>query len=102
MSFLALQIILMGKRELVGLLCLSTWCLVIIVVLWSVLKVTLVGLQCVIVIFPDHTCILFCSYLAEVERAEFFILFYSCFYVCTFCLCSGGSFLQCHLLVRDL
>ena len=46
-------IILMGKRELVALLCLSSWCLVIVV--WLFLAVPWVGLQFVIVVFPDHT-----------------------------------------------
>ena len=40
-------IILMGKRELVSLLSLSSWCLVI----W-------VYLQLVIVVFPEHTHLL--------------------------------------------
>ena len=48
-------IILMGKRELAALLCLSSWCLVIGIALWHFLTVPLVGLQCVIVVFPDHT-----------------------------------------------
>ena len=46
-------IILMGKRELVALLCLSSWCLVIVV--WLFLAVPQVCLQFVIVVFPDHT-----------------------------------------------
>ena len=37
----------MGKRDLVALLTLSSWCLMIVV--WS-----LVCLQFVIVVFPDH------------------------------------------------
>ena len=49
--------ILMGKRELVALLSLSSWCLVI--VMWLFLVVPLVNLQFVIVVFPDHTHILF-------------------------------------------
>ena len=48
-------IILIGKRELVALLCLSSWCFVIVIVLWLFLTVPWVGLQCVIVVFPDHT-----------------------------------------------
>ena len=47
--------ILMGKRELVVLLSLSSWCLVIVSVLWLFLTVPCVGLQCVIVVFHDHT-----------------------------------------------
>ena len=51
------SIILMGKRELVTLLSLSSWCLVIVV--WLFLAVPLVCLQFVIVIFPGHTHLLF-------------------------------------------
>ena len=50
-------IILMGKRELVALPSLSSWCLVI--VLWLFLAVPWVCLQFVIVVFPDHTHTLF-------------------------------------------
>ena len=50
-------IILMGKRELVALLCLSFWCLVIVV--WLFLTMPRVCLQFVIVVFPDHTHLLF-------------------------------------------
>ena len=46
-------IILMGKRELVALRSLSSWCLVIDV--WLLFAVPWVCLQLVIVIFPDHT-----------------------------------------------
>ena len=46
-------IILMGKRELVALLSLSSWFLVIVV--WHLLAVPWVCLQFVIVVFPDHT-----------------------------------------------
>ena len=50
-------IILMGKRELAALLSLSFWCLVIVV--WVFLAVSWVCLQFVIVVFPDHTHLLF-------------------------------------------
>ena len=50
-------IILTGKRELVALLSLSSWCLVFVV--WLFLAVSWVGLQFVIVVFPDHTHFLF-------------------------------------------
>ena len=46
-------IILMGKRELVALLFLPSWCLVIVV--WLFLMVSWVCLQFVIVVCPDHT-----------------------------------------------
>ena len=50
-------IILMGKRELVALLCLSSLCLVIVVSLF--LTMPRVCRQFVIVVFPDHTHFLF-------------------------------------------
>ena len=43
---------------LVALLLLSYACLVTINVLWLFIMVTWVGLQCVIVVFPDHTHLL--------------------------------------------
>ena len=46
-------IILLGKRELVALLCLSSWYLMIVV--WLFLTMPRVCLQFVIVVFPDHT-----------------------------------------------
>ena len=46
--------ILNGKRELVALLCFSSWCLVTVILVWLFLTVKWVGLQCVIVVFPDH------------------------------------------------
>ena len=49
-------IILMGKRELVALLSMSSWCLVIVV--WLFLAVPWVCLQFVTVVFPDHTHLL--------------------------------------------
>ena len=51
-----LAIILKRKRKLVALLLLSYRC---IVTVNHVLTVQRVGLQCVIVVFPDHTHLLF-------------------------------------------
>ena len=51
------------KRELVALLLFSFLCLVSFNVLWHFLTLPLVGLQCVIVLFPDHTHLLFDLYL---------------------------------------
>ena len=53
----SIAIILMGKRELVALLNLSSWCLkmvewLFLVVLWGCLRA-------VIVVYPDHTHLLF-------------------------------------------
>ena len=59
-------IILMGKRELVALLSLSSWCLVIVV--WLFLVVPWVCLQFIIVVFPDHT-----HYLGVFEMAHRFL-----------------------------
>ena len=50
-------IILVGKRELVALLSLSSWCLIIVV--WLFLVVPWVCLQFVIVVFPEYTHLLF-------------------------------------------
>ena len=52
-------IILMGKRKLVALLNLSPWCLVMVE--WLFLTVPWGCLQFVIVVFPDHTHLLFLS-----------------------------------------
>ena len=48
-------IIFKGKRRLVALLLLSYRCIVTIHVLWLFLTVSWVGLQYVVVAFPDHT-----------------------------------------------
>ena len=48
-------IILNRTRKLFALLLLSYRCIVTINVLWLFLTVLWVGLQCVIVVFPDHT-----------------------------------------------
>ena len=59
-------IILMGKRELVALLSLSSWCLVI--VMWLFLAMPWVCLQFVILVFPDHTRLLLLSMLNSTEH----------------------------------
>ena len=53
----SIAIILMGKRELVALLNLSSWCLVMVERLF--LAVPRGCLQFVIVVFPDYTLLLF-------------------------------------------
>ena len=55
----SIAIILMGKRELVALLNLSSWCLVMVERLF--LAVPRGCLRFVIVVFPDHTHLLFLS-----------------------------------------
>ena len=52
-------IILKRKRKLVALLLLSYICIGTINVLWLFLAVLWVGLQCEIVVFSDHTHLLF-------------------------------------------
>ena len=61
----SIAIILMGKRELIALLNLSSWCLVMVERLF--LTVPRGCLQFVIVVFPDHTHLLF---LAPTEISE--------------------------------
>ena len=53
----SIAIILMGKRELIALLNLSYWCLVMVERL--LIAVPRGCLQFVIVVFPDHTHLLF-------------------------------------------
>ena len=53
----SIAIILMGKRELVALLGLSSWCLVVVGQVF--LAVPRSCLRFVIVVFPDHTHLLF-------------------------------------------
>ena len=53
----SIAIILMGKRELIALLNLSSWCLVMVERLF--LAVPRGSLQFVIVVFPDHNHLLF-------------------------------------------
>ena len=53
----SIAIVLMGKRELVALLNLSSWCLVMVERLF--LAVPRGCLRFVIVVFPDHTHLLF-------------------------------------------
>ena len=53
----SIAIILMGKRELIALLNMSSWWLVMVE--WLFLAVPRDCLQIVIVVFPDHTHLLF-------------------------------------------
>ena len=56
----SIAIILMGKKELVSLLHLSSWCLVMAE--WLFLAVSWGCLRFVIVVFPDHAHLLFFIY----------------------------------------
>ena len=53
------EFILKRKRKLVALLLLSYRYIVAINVLWLFLTMSWVSLQCVIVVFPDHTHLFF-------------------------------------------
>ena len=66
----SIAIILMGKRELVALLNLSSWCLAMVERLF--LAVPQSCLRFVIVVFPDHTYFLFFLYEIEVIWPEGF------------------------------
>ena len=57
----SIAIILMGKRELIALLSLFSWCLVMVERLF--LAVPWGSLQFVIVVFPDHTHLLSWMYV---------------------------------------
>ena len=61
-------IILMGKRELIALLNLSSWCLVMVERLF--LSVLPGCLQFVIVVFPDNTHLLFLLILLKEPSRE--------------------------------
>ena len=65
----SIAIILMGKRELIALLNLSSWCLVMVERLF--LAVPRGCLQFVIVVFPDHTHFLFLPSILSLFRNEF-------------------------------
>ena len=67
-------IILKRKRKLFALLLLSYSCIVTINVLWLFLTLSWVGLHCVIVVFPDHTRLLFIVCL-KVMSAYFIVCF---------------------------
>ena len=63
-----IAIILRGKRELVALLNLSPWCLVMVERLF--LAVPWDCLQFVIVVFPDHTHLLFLDLVQSINKNE--------------------------------
>ena len=63
----SIAIILMGKRELIALLNLSSWSLVVVERLF--LAVPRGSLQFLIVVFPDHTLLLFLT-LSTITAAK--------------------------------
>ena len=72
----SVAIILMGKRELIALLNLSSWCLVMVERLF--LAVPRSCLQFVIVVFPDHTHLLFLKLLALMKVFKISLLQIQC------------------------
>ena len=69
----SIAIILMGKRELVALLNLSSWFLVMVE--WLFLAVTWGCLRFVIVVFPDHTHLLFLHVVYQKYKKENLLFF---------------------------
>ena len=63
-------IILKRKRKLVVLLLLSYRCIVTVDVVWLFLTQSWVDLQCVIVVFPDHTHLPFDNFLRLIFTLE--------------------------------
>ena len=63
----SIAIILMGKSELVALLNLSSWCLVMVE--WLFLAVPWGCLRFVIVVFPEHTHLLFVKLIILINVA---------------------------------
>ena len=76
----SIAIILMGKRALVALLNLSSWCLVMVERLF--LAVPRGCLRFVIVVFPDHTHLLFVE--PGLQTEILFDLFH--IYCCSVCM----------------
>ena len=86
----SIAIILMGKRELIALLNLSSWCLVMVERIF--LAVPRGSLQFVIVVFPDHTPLLFslsvlrrwfcCCWFIVFCCSHFFVCIWSLFFYC--------------------
>ena len=64
----SIAIILMGKRELIALLDLSSWCLVMVEQLF--LAVPRGFLRFVIVVFPDHTHLLFLTFVLDAQQSR--------------------------------
>ena len=69
----SIAIILIGKRELVALLYLSSWCLVMVE--WLFLAVPWGCLRFVIVGFPDHTHLLFLIFGMKHHLVDLYLVF---------------------------
>ena len=84
-------LILNRKRKLVALLFMSYRCIVTINVLWLVFTVAWVGLQCVIVAFPDHSLLLLNIGKSCQDRLD------GIFWICP-CFCSNAFVYDLYLL----
>ena len=94
----SIAIILIGKRELVALLNLSSWCLVMVDRLF--LAVSQGCLQFVIVEFPDHTHLLFLKYvlpLLTLLSFSFTLGVYVRYNVCILCI-NYNNYCRSHIL----
>ena len=60
----------MGKRKLVALRRLSFWCHVTVIILCLFLTVPRVGMLCLIVVNPDHTC-----FLTQIQLVDILMVF---------------------------
>ena len=72
-------VILMGTRVFVDLLCLSSWCIVIVIALCLLLTMPKLGLHCVLLVFhllffkknePWHVILKQCGILTSVDSDE--------------------------------
>ena len=90
----------MGKRELIALLNLSSWCLVMVERLF--LAMPRGCLQFVIVVFPDHTHLLFLSspvkILLTVQRRYFFCGSFMFFFCLVFAVSLCPSVYMCFVV----
>ena len=90
----SIAIILMGKRELIALLNLSSWCLVMVERLF--LTVPRGCLQFVIVVFPDHTHLLFLQQTIVIYGDGFIWVYNQACRLSPYLLAVSHSFIRLH------
>ena len=98
----SIAIILMGKRELIALRNLSSWCLVMVERLF--LTVPRGCLQFVIVVFPDHTHLLFSSppvkFFTDRSNAVHLLWIFYCFFCLVFAMPLCAYVYMCLVVTR--
>ena len=96
----SIAIILMGKRELVALLNLSSWCLVMVERLF--LAVPRGCLRFVIVVFPDHTHLLFLPTVPvyKKNRVSSLLCIFKTTIHCLICYCIKSCATHTHFISR--